>query len=427
MKNLFRAILSILFILGYGYANAQNIELKQEKDGFVWKRVSANGAYGAQTETGETLIPAIYSSLFYSESGKCFYAKLDGYETCYEKDGSNPIPLSSKYTDVLKLTTSSDKLVWYRVEKNGVRGACDAQGRVLVAPSISSKHNLFYSEYDHTFKYEKKKGNYVSLNVTLPASSKPASASSHYDSGYASSSGAAAQQYDAGWYYARATEMLESGSDFYKDALGLFKKANELQPGNKLYEYYIGYCFQKSGDSANAAIWYNKSAERGYAPAQFRMGEISSEAATKLSWYMKAAQQGHVIAQYRVGNHYQKGLGVTLDYAKAVQWFSKAANAGCLNAQYRLGACYAFGLGVPKNENQAIKWLYNPVLNNNGDAIIVMGIIYYNRGDKATALELLQTGLNNSPSDKERKNEAKEILKKEGIEYKEDIGDWWWF
>ena len=45
-------------------------------------------------------------------------------------------------------------------------------------------------------------------------------------------------------------------------------------------------------------------------------------------WYRKAAAAGDVHAYARIGRLYERGLGVTQDYAAALQWYRKGADAG---------------------------------------------------------------------------------------------------
>jgi uncharacterized protein len=44
------------------------------------------------------------------------------------------------------------------------------------------------------------------------------------------------------------------------------------------------------------------------------------------AWYSKAADQGHPVAQYNLGVIYERGQGVTQDYARADVWFNLVAS-----------------------------------------------------------------------------------------------------
>jgi TPR repeat protein len=53
---------------------------------------------------------------------------------------------------------------------------------------------------------------------------------------------------------------------------------------------------------------------------------------------------------------YEKGQGVTQDYAAAVKWYRRAAKQGYALAQNNLGAMYAKGQGVTQNNVRAYMW-----------------------------------------------------------------------
>ncbi|MBI3545112.1 MAG: SEL1-like repeat protein [Gammaproteobacteria bacterium] len=60
-------------------------------------------------------------------------------------------------------------------------------------------------------------------------------------------------------------------------------------------------------DDRQAAMWYQRAADRGYAEAQFALGlayeegrGVAPDMRTALSWYRKAADQGHVTAKEKI-------------------------------------------------------------------------------------------------------------------------------
>lgn len=60
-------------------------------------------------------------------------------------------------------------------------------------------------------------------------------------------------------------------------------------------------------------------------------------------------------ALYMVGVMYEKGDGVSQDYAEAAKWYQKAIDKGDAAALYRLGRLYERGEGVDQNMDEAIK------------------------------------------------------------------------
>jgi TPR repeat protein len=53
-------------------------------------------------------------------------------------------------------------------------------------------------------------------------------------------------------------------------------------------------------------------------------------------------------AQYNLGVLYDKGRGVSQDYAEAARWYRLAADQEHAWAQYNLGVLYREGHGVPR-------------------------------------------------------------------------------
>jgi len=73
-------------------------------------------------------------------------------------------------------------------------------------------------------------------------------------------------------------------------------------------------------------------------------------------WFKKSANQGYAKAQFALGECYFYGVGVDQSFKEAVKWYRKAALQGYGLAQFVLGECYAKGKGVKKNEDEAVKW-----------------------------------------------------------------------
>ena len=68
-------------------------------------------------------------------------------------------------------------------------------------------------------------------------------------------------------------------------------------------------------------------------------------------WFRKAAEQGYAEAQLILGLMYNEGQGgLEKDYSQAVAWFRKAAEQALAMAQYNLGVMYANGAGVTHDD-----------------------------------------------------------------------------
>jgi TPR repeat protein len=75
-----------------------------------------------------------------------------------------------------------------------------------------------------------------------------------------------------------------------------------------------------------------------------------------MTWFVKSADAENDKAMNAIGNIYQKGQGVTVDYANAAKWYRSAASLGNQPAMFNLGVIYEQGLGVPADAEEARKW-----------------------------------------------------------------------
>jgi len=133
------------------------------------------------------------------------------------------------------------------------------------------------------------------------------------------------------------------------------------------------------GNDEEAYSWLRKSAEQGYAHAQWQLGmtydfddddcdgESSWAIANKdlteaANWYRRAAEQGHAAAQFYLGRKYECGSGVTKDLEEALRWYRKSADGGngggrssLINALFELGSLYHEGKTVQQNYVEAAR------------------------------------------------------------------------
>jgi TPR repeat protein len=119
----------------------------------------------------------------------------------------------------------------------------------------------------------------------------------------------------------------------------------------------------QQGDYATALRQLNPLAAGGNPAAEFALGLLydtgrgvmqnSIEAA---NWYRRAADQGFAEAENNLGALYSNGEGVPHDHAEAMRWWRLAADQGLPTAQSNLADLYANGDGVPMDLVQAFKW-----------------------------------------------------------------------
>lgn len=126
-----------------------------------------------------------------------------------------------------------------------------------------------------------------------------------------------------------------------------------------------------------ALKYFTPAAERGNAEAQYHVGlqllygadtikrkgsindvirELNEMKARGAEWLRKSAEQGYARAQYSLAGCYLNGTGVERDAAKGVEWLRKAAAQDEIHALYELANRYLDGRdGVEKDREEAVK------------------------------------------------------------------------
>lgn len=94
-------------------------------------------------------------------------------------------------------------------------------------------------------------------------------------------------------------------------------------------------------DQVEIVEWLRKSAEQGFAEAQWFLGEENDlfiEGSTEAEkWFRKAAEQGNPVFQYELGEKYEGGhRTIPRNESIALDWYRKAAKQGNTNAASRL-------------------------------------------------------------------------------------------
>ncbi|NDV85902.1 hypothetical protein GTW51_04205 [Aurantimonas aggregata] len=113
----------------------------------------------------------------------------------------------------------------------------------------------------------------------------------------------------------------------------------------------------------DAATWFARSAERGFAPAQYSLGTlyekgngVTRDTVAARDWYLKAAEQGNVRAMHNLAVLFATGVDGKSDPVLAARWFQEAADYGMTDSQYNLGILYARGAGVEQDLTESFKW-----------------------------------------------------------------------
>jgi TPR repeat protein/serine/threonine protein kinase len=146
-------------------------------------------------------------------------------------------------------------------------------------------------------------------------------------------------------------------------------------------DYELGRGVRK--DVAEAARWYRKGAEAGYAPAMNGLGYayeqgwgMPQDDAEATKWYRKAAELGDPAAENNLGNTYRNARGVARNDVTAASWYRKAAEHGNAWGQTNLGFMYENGRGVFRDPVEAVKWYRQAAEKGNQQAQFSLGRMY---------------------------------------------------
>ena len=133
-----------------------------------------------------------------------------------------------------------------------------------------------------------------------------------------------------------------------------------------LFEIGARYSEGRAGvtaDANQALNWYQLAADRGFAPAQYRLGSmyekgngVARDADKAKQFYEQAASQGNANAMHNLAVLYASGALGQQDYSAAANWFTKAANLGITDSQFNLAILCARGNGVPQDLTESYKW-----------------------------------------------------------------------
>jgi localization factor PodJL len=136
------------------------------------------------------------------------------------------------------------------------------------------------------------------------------------------------------------------------DPAAAFEVANRLADGRGVPQNF-----------SQAAVWYERAAKGGLAPALFRLGAlyekgngVAKDLHEARRLYVAAAQKGNSNAMHNLGVLHAEGIDGKPDFKEAAQWFRKSATYGISDSQYNLAVLYARGIGVERDLSEAYRW-----------------------------------------------------------------------
>ena len=171
----------------------------------------------------------------------------------------------------------------------------------------------------------------------------------------------------------------------FQDWQALFSEADS---GNAQAQYWLGRIYNAGillpKDPEKSAMWNQKSADQGYARAQYAVcsAQAKGENLENERCVWRAAENGVPEAQFWLGVAFDQHLwfGVT-DEQEALKWFKQAAQGGDPDAQNELASRYMLGEGVEENHALAAEWYrkaaeHVPALGGAGQGRNNLGSLY---------------------------------------------------
>lgn len=145
----------------------------------------------------------------------------------------------------------------------------------------------------------------------------------------------------------------------YTKAIEWYTKANTAESNYRIGKIYI----DKQQKLQEGIKWFCKSANKGYAPAQFELGLYFEYKAknkkSAIQLYIQAADQNYYKAQYYLGLYYKDN-----NPAKAMEYFYGAAKQGYAMAQLELARMYK----ASKQYKPAMMW-YGKIIGQEGECV----------------------------------------------------------
>lgn len=149
--------------------------------------------------------------------------------------------------------------------------------------------------------------------------------------------------------------------------------------GDPLAMFEIGAIYTEGrgvkADLAEAAKWYQRSADAGVIPAQYRLASlyekgsgVSRDLPKARTLYMQAAEKGNASAMHNLAVMLASGGASAPDFAAAGKWFGEAAEHGIRDSQFNLAILYARGNGVKQDLEESYKWFAVAARDGDTDA-----------------------------------------------------------
>jgi serine/threonine protein kinase len=182
--------------------------------------------------------------------------------------------------------------------------------------------------------------------------------------------------YNIGFYY------YEQGNA--KQAISWWQKGADKKSALSMYR--LAGVLYENGESSQAKKWYEACVntaitDGGKSLCMNGLGKIffqEKDMKESRRWYQLSADLGDQEGYYRVGMNY----GLAEEWQKALDNYLKIKNPN-LATKTLIAAAYS-GL---RNETQALVWYKKAADDGSADALVNVGVIYYNRKDFPNAIQ----------------------------------------
>jgi hypothetical protein len=170
-----------------------------------------------------------------------------------------------------------------------------------------------------------------------------------------------------------------------RQAVDLSSAEGQCEFGELIYGEFDNEGHQDDTRFSDAAKWYRKAAEQGYAKAQYHLAEMyhtgklgNGQRSNCVTWFLKAAAQGNAEAQAEVGKLREfYPDSELLQTVNPVDSLKQAAEQGDLSAQFDMAHRYHVGDGVPKDAAEAFKWMQKAAQHPISPVTLTIDAHYY--------------------------------------------------
>ena len=204
---------------------------------------------------------------------------------------------------------------------------------------------------------------------------------------------------EAQYYLAEIYDASTAGLHPNKEIVSVLEKSAEK--GFAPAQVMLGriYQFGRRGipqDLKKAKMWYEMAAAKGANEAMTQLSAIYQQSKKEnakalivnenIEWLELGAKQGNAEAALTLAEMAETGRHVPKDLKRAAELYRLAAEAGLVQGEAALGKLYANGEGVPQDNEKAIFWLTKAAEQGYAEAQRKLASVYtYQYPDPAQA------------------------------------------